>query len=502
VSDQVTFLVLHLVLYGLPALLIARLKFERVPFFYAYFGFLFVFTQLFAVLYSIRVSGDLTITGGNIAYSSLILITMIIIFITRDASVVRNLIIIQVILNVFLSCLYLLLSAVLLDPETLDIFSIPPGLFSTTVAINIISSCVFVVEILLLFLLLEHAKRMTKNVALLAGLNILVFIGILCLDGFLFPFLTMIFIPVFGQFIVGGVIGKVILGAGFSPFLLLFFVLYKKIFMKYLQTPISIKQMLVPARERLLKQLAETKTKLVQSEKNYIAAYKEAKLYKDMFTHDITNIIQVIMLNLQLYNSAGDKVTGKVLQEIQSQVSKAVKLIENVRKSSEMEDKLAGLEVLDTITILHDIVAETRLEFLDKIEIEFHASNTGVKVRANTLLAEIFNNLISNAIRYNNSKIPRIDIHLSIEDTGQNSGTVNIEFIDNGIGIPDDRKKIIFEEGHQDKKSGKGMGLGLSLVSKAIGMFGGDVHVEDRIAGNPGQGSKFIVHLPRYREIA
>ncbi|MBY9005114.1 MAG: hypothetical protein KGD73_14145, partial [Candidatus Lokiarchaeota archaeon] len=99
--DPIVILILHLLLYGIPPLVIVKLvKLDKsMTYFYAYFGFLFVFTQLFAVFYSIKILNDLVITGGNIAYSSIILITLIITIESQEPTIVRNLITIQVILN-------------------------------------------------------------------------------------------------------------------------------------------------------------------------------------------------------------------------------------------------------------------------------------------------------------------------------------------------------------------------------------------------------------------
>jgi len=500
VYEQIIFFLLHFVLYGIPALVIARFKTERVSFFYAYFGFLYVFTQLFAVLYSIQLATNVTITGGNIAYSSMILITMIILFITHDATVVRNLIVIQVILNIFLYFLYMILTAVLLDPGTINIFNVPAGLFSTTIAINIISSCVFVFEVLLMFYSLEKAKKIIKNIALLVTFNIGVFIGILCLDGFIFPFLVMFFEPVFGQFIVGGVIGKLIISAGFTPFLLLFFIIFRKQYGEYVAATISIKNMLVSTRAKLLEQLTQVQTKLVASEKNYLAAYKEAKLYKDMFTHDIANIIQSILFGIRVYDQEGAPSIDKIMETIRLQVEKAIKLIDNVRKLSSIEEKLAGLEVKEVIAVIRSVVDDMLQEFHDKVEIEIVTTIDAVNVRATDFLTEIFKNIISNAIKYNDSPVPRVEIHVSIDKESFANEKVKIEFIDNGIGILDENKLLIFSEDHQDRKSGRGMGLALSLIVKALEMFGGDIHVKNKVTEDFSQGSNFIVRIPRYQE--
>ena len=71
-----------------------------------------------------------------------------------------------------------------------------------------------------------------------------------------------------------------------------------------------------------------------------------------------------------------------------------------------------------------------------------------------------------------------------------------IEFSDNGIGVPDDRKKVIFQRGNRELKGTKGMGIGLSLVKKILEIYEGKIWVEDKIEGDYTKGSNFIVLLP------
>ena len=73
---------------------------------------------------------------------------------------------------------------------------------------------------------------------------------------------------------------------------------------------------------------------------------------------------------------------------------------------------------------------------------------------------------------------------------------IKIEFIDNGIGVADDRKEVIFKPGHREYKGSKGMGLGLSLVSKILSIFNGKIWVEDKIKGDYTKGSNFIILIP------
>jgi len=110
------------------------------------------------------------------------------------------------------------------------------------------------------------------------------------------------------------------------------------------------------------------------------------------------------------------------------------------------------------------------------------------------LLLDVFENILNNAVKYNNNNEVKVLIRIS-KDTIDNNNFYKLEFIDYGIGISDEKKEIIFKKGHHDLKGGKGMGLGLSLVKKIIHMYNGKIWIEDRIKGDYSRGSKFIILL-------
>ncbi len=503
--DPTVILILHLLLYGLPPIVLVKLvkTYKSMTFFYAYFGFLYVFTQLFAVFYSIKISENLIITGGNIAYSSIILITFIIVIVSQDLSVVRNLISIQIILNIFLFFLYSLLTVVLNDPATINIFGISPKIFSTTITVNIVSSVVFVIEVLIMFYLLEKVKYYIKNIFLVIVLYVWIYIGILCLDGFLFPFLVSIFEPEFGQFIVGGIYGKFILGIGFSPFLIAFLIINKKSLEEYLEEPLQIIHVIIPPRKELAKKLEETEHNLKESEKKYREAYKKANFYKDLFTHDISNIIQNISMSLDLskiYRKGNTSIASEKMENfykiVAKQINRGVKLIATIRKLSKIDDGEIGLNRINLIEYLTNATKFVQESFEHKqIKIDVKSINDEIYVNANELIIDVFENILFNAVRYNESMIPEILIKISSIIKNKINYS-KLEFMDNGIGITDSLKEKIFLRGYNEFKGEKGMGLGLSLVVKILELYKGLIWVENRVKGDYTKGSNFILLIP------
>ncbi len=99
-------------------------------------------------------------------------------------------------------------------------------------------------------------------------------------------------------------------------------------------------------------------------------------------------------------------------------------------------------------------------------------------------------NLVNNALKYSQD---RKFIGVSLY---RDNGSVKLEVVDHGIGIPAQEQNKIFEKfyrvGDPLVHNTKGSGLGLSLVRHIVQAHGGDVSVDS----SPGQGSKFTIVLP------
>jgi signal transduction histidine kinase len=80
-----------------------------------------------------------------------------------------------------------------------------------------------------------------------------------------------------------------------------------------------------------------------------------------------------------------------------------------------------------------------------------------------------------------------------LSERGINFCKVAVE--DNGPGIHDDLKALIFDRSHTVKKL-RGKGLGLYIVNTLVGDFHGKVWVEDRVPGDHTKGARFVVMLP------
>ena len=103
--------------------------------------------------------------------------------------------------------------------------------------------------------------------------------------------------------------------------------------------------------------------------------------------------------------------------------------------------------------------------------------------------------MLINAVKYNDNSTIEILITISKEQK-DNINYIRIDSTDNGIGVEDARKEVIFLRAYNKDKSISGLGLGLSLVKKIIETYNGQIWVENRIEGDHSKGSNFVILLP------
>ncbi|NOT73918.1 MAG: PAS domain-containing sensor histidine kinase [Cyclobacteriaceae bacterium] len=101
----------------------------------------------------------------------------------------------------------------------------------------------------------------------------------------------------------------------------------------------------------------------------------------------------------------------------------------------------------------------------------------------------IFNNLISNSLKYADLRKDDPCLKVLIKS---NSQSAEIRVIDNGEGIPKDSKDKVFDMFFRASANGTGSGLGLYIVKEAVQKIGGTIRVES----NYGIGSEFVVIIP------
>jgi signal transduction histidine kinase len=180
-------------------------------------------------------------------------------------------------------------------------------------------------------------------------------------------------------------------------------------------------------------------------------------------------------------------------QIIRKESERLTALINNILDFSRIEAGRKEYDFRDTD--LRELVRNTLESY--RYQIEQHGFTLEEKIDPvppmkvdREAMARSLVNLVNNALKYSQDH-KFIGVNLYREN-----GSVKLEVIDHGIGIPNREQEKIFEKfyrvGDPLVHNTKGSGLGLSLVRHIAHAHGGEVSVDS----TPGQGSKFTIQLP------
>ncbi len=240
-------------------------------------------------------------------------------------------------------------------------------------------------------------------------------------------------------------------------------------------------------------------TERMLAEEELKSAKHQAELYLDLMGHDISNMHQIVMIQLELALSVLDEEghLGKEDRELittsLATLDRSANLINNVRMLQKVRSGEYRAEPLDLGRTIGDAVQMYSDLPGRNITIKFTPPN-GRIVKVSPLIKDIVANLLDNAVKHSPDPVEiGIDVGC-IDDQGKPYYSISVE--DNGIGIPDDKKDLIFQRFKRGNTAAKGIGLGLYIVRTLVEGFGGSVRVEDRVHGDHARGARFVILLP------
>jgi PAS domain S-box len=254
------------------------------------------------------------------------------------------------------------------------------------------------------------------------------------------------------------------------------------------------------------KLIVDQNTKLLEAEMEKNAVLKNTIEMKDEFlsliSHEFKTPLTVINSALQAMdllckNDLSEKTHG-FLRKIKQNSNRQLRLVNNLLEITRMN---AGIIKLNKANL--DIVNLTR-SITESIRI--FAEQKGIKLKFNSSLKmkiigidegkyeKILLNLLSNAVKFTpRDRTVEVKVCQKIINRKRK---VCIQVIDNGVGIPDDKKQLIFERfGQVDSsltRQAEGTGIGLHLVKLLVDHLGGEISLDSK----PGIGSTFTVLLP------
>ena len=194
--------------------------------------------------------------------------------------------------------------------------------------------------------------------------------------------------------------------------------------------------------------------------------------------HDSRNKLAAILNNI--YLAKQEIPENSNISKYFTAIESATDQLEKIFEFSKIYEVL-GTEKIATINVKEKIDEAVLLaNKTSEIIIENKCNNLTVK--ADSLLRQLFYNLLDNSLQHG-EHVTKIKVYYK---NGKENTLLFYE--DDGIGIPEHEKEIIFKEGY-----GKGTGYGLFLIQKICEVYGWTIKEE----GEQGKGAKFIITIPK-----
>ena len=251
-------------------------------------------------------------------------------------------------------------------------------------------------------------------------------------------------------------------------------------------------------------QLEEKSTELEQTARQLRDANEQLTQIdqqKDDFLSQVSHEMRTPMTSIRSFSDIlsnaddlGDEQSQRYLGIISNESERLTRLLDEILEANRLE---RGELTLNIETVHADEVLARGIDTCQGL-----ANQSGVSIRrsGNTeqimvsvdpdRLCQIFINILSNAIKYNSSTEPIVDIKSYI--TG---GNYVVEFTDNGPGVPVADGERIFGKFTRLEASASdrpGSGLGLSIGRELARKFGGDL----RLVSGPDTGARFVLTVP------
>lgn len=215
---------------------------------------------------------------------------------------------------------------------------------------------------------------------------------------------------------------------------------------------------------------------------------RTASLLLDIMGHDINNANNVANLysELLLEDLEGEP-EAELLRKAKAGLTKSIDIVESVNTIQHIQGRPGAVRAIDL-----DRIIRSEIESLPGSRISY--TGTKVFVLADDLLAEVFSNLLGNAVKFGGQDA---EIAIQVEDHGDEV-TVSVE--DTGPGVPDAVKPRLFNRLSRGNSGVAGTGLGLYICRTLIERYGGEIRVDDRVPGHPESGTAIRFSLRKAGE--
>ena len=236
---------------------------------------------------------------------------------------------------------------------------------------------------------------------------------------------------------------------------------------------------------------------LAEDQTELLALERARQEFLSNVSHELRTPLSSIKLMLETVAESGEEEAQQIfLPQALAQVDRLATLVQRMLEQARAESGQLVLQIeeIDLEEVANPIVASFVPQAASAgVNLEMRALRPAIIEADEHRLAQVFVNLIDNALRYTQEG-GAITVGLDVD-----GGYAIIRVTDTGIGIPYkdlpyvfDRFYVVDRSRARDSMRGSGAGLGLSIVKQIAEAHGGSVSVDSRL----GRGTTFSVHIP------
>jgi len=247
----------------------------------------------------------------------------------------------------------------------------------------------------------------------------------------------------------------------------------------------------------LVKRVEEAQAKLDRAQKQLKATQKEMDEYTYVISHDLKEPLRGIEAFSKFlvddYRDKLDEEGRHRVDVIRKAALRMRRLIDDLLKFSRLGHQRNPFAPVGLNAML--IHVRVNLQYaLDAKKVDLRVDKLPTVMCDATAMTEVFHNLISNAIKYNENAHPIVEIGCEEKMAGP---TGPVEYVvhvrDNGVGIKPEYFGKIFQLFQRLQRDEEGTGIGLTIVKHVIEWHGGRIWLESEL----GKGTTFYFTLPK-----